>query len=131
MSRYMRLMALCMTELSLTIPLSVAIIWVNAVAFPLDPWTSLSDTHYDYGRVEQITRAIYTQNKYMVMSIEFTKWTSPASGIIFFAYFGFADEAVRHYKKAFWVVASRFGYSPSLTLLKSHTPAKHDPQPFP
>jgi len=110
MSRYLRLMALSMTELLLTVPLAIMTICVNTTAYPVDPWISLADSHYGFSRVEQIPKLYYSQNVLLTRGMEFTRWMCPISGLLVFAYFGFADEAIRHYKMGFWAVAKIFGY---------------------
>lgn len=109
--RYFRLMALATTELMLTIPLSSYIIYLNATAAPLGPWISWSNTHYAFSRVDQIPALLWRQNHQLVIAEELGRWIDPACAFIFFAYFGFAGEARRHYKEAIWFVASRLGFS--------------------
>jgi pheromone a factor receptor len=43
--------------------------------------------------------------------IEMTRWLVVVCGLIFFAFFGFADEAQKHYKIAFDSVVKRVGYT--------------------
>jgi len=40
-----------------------------------------------------------------------SRWLVVVCGLIFFAFFGFADEAQRHYKIAFESVAKRVGHT--------------------
>jgi len=112
MSRYLRLMALSMTELLLTIPLAIMTIAINATAMPVERWTGLADAHFEFSRVEQFPRILYSQNELFSRGLEFTRWMCPVSSLLIFAYFGFADEAIRHYKLAFWAIAKRFGFYP-------------------
>jgi pheromone a factor receptor len=46
-------------------------------------------------------------------SLQFTRWATIICGLGFFAFFGFADEAQKHYKSAFNSVAKRIGVSMS------------------
>nr|AHL45283.1 pheromone receptor STE3.3.1 [Pleurotus eryngii var. eryngii] len=111
--RYFRLMALAACDLMLTIPMASFIIWVNTVSSSIAPWISWEDTHFGFSRVEQIPAVLWRSNHRLVIACEATRWLTPACGILFFALFGFADEARRNYKKAFWIVVKPFGFKPT------------------
>ncbi|KAJ6468598.1 putative fungal pheromone GPCR, STE3-type [Mycena vulgaris] len=107
-SRYLRLMALALTAALLTTPLGVFAIYLNLTAAPLGPWRSLADTHFMFSRVEQIPAILWRGSPQLVLALEFSRWASPACALIFFAFFGFAVEARRHYALFFGVVTSAF-----------------------
>ena len=111
-SRYFRLMALACTEILCTTPLAIFITWLNLTAQPVEPWKGWSDTHFDYSRVEQIPSILWHQNNLLVIGMELSRWVVPFLAFVFFGYFGFAEEARKHYRLAFWAVAKRFGFSP-------------------
>lgn len=111
-SRYFRLMALAVTEMICTVPLSIFIIWLNATAAPIEPWRGLSDAHFDFSRVEQIPAVVWRRNHLVVVSLELSRWLAPVCAIIFFVFFGFAEEARRQYRMAFWTVMKPFGLTP-------------------
>ncbi|OBZ74569.1 Pheromone B alpha 3 receptor [Grifola frondosa] len=111
--RYFRLMALATTELLLTVPISTYAIYLNATAQPVGPWRSWADTHFAFARVDQIPDLIWRMDHDIVVAQELGRWLSPVCGLIFFAYFGFASEARRHYRLAFWAVARHFGLQPA------------------
>ncbi|GAW04838.1 pheromone receptor [Lentinula edodes] len=98
--RYFRLMALAMTELMCTIPLSVVTIWLTAATTPISPWISLANTHIDFSRVEQFPSVIYEADPKMALGIQVNRWASVVCALIFFGFFGFAEEARRNY--AIW-----------------------------
>ncbi|THH19065.1 hypothetical protein EUX98_g8848 [Antrodiella citrinella] len=100
-SRYFRLMALASTELMLTIPLSIFVIYLNATTEAVDPWVSWANTHAGFSRVDQLPASLWRQSHQLVIAQEFARWIYPACALIFFAYFGVADEARRHYSAAF------------------------------
>jgi hypothetical protein len=120
-SRYFRLMALAMTEIIFTTPLAIFMIWLNATATPIGPWRSWEDTHFAFSRVEQIPSIFWRTNRLLVVAFEFSRWVTPLCALVFFAFFGFADEAKRHYRIAFWWLAKPFGLSPA-TAHSSHNP---------
>ncbi|KAM5538796.1 hypothetical protein V8D89_007518 [Ganoderma adspersum] len=111
-SRYFRLMALSTTSLMLLIPISSYGIYLNVTSQPLGPWRSWSDTHFDFGRIEQVPAIVWRSNPRSVIANELNRWLSPACALIFFMWFGIASEARRHYNAAFWFVAGKFGFKP-------------------
>jgi len=92
--RYFRLMALAMTDLLLTMPLAIFVMWLNATATPMQPWRSWNDTHFQYSRVIQYPGLIWRRNARLVASMEFTRWVVPICALVFF---GLAEEATRNY----------------------------------
>lgn len=100
MGRYFRLMALAMTEMLCAVPLSVVTIWLTAVDSPIGPWISLSNTHIDFSRVEQLPSIVYEANPMVSVGVQLNRWAVVACSLIFFASFGFAEEARRNY--AMW-----------------------------
>ena len=101
MGRYFRLMALAMTDILLTTPLAIFIIWLNATVSPVQPWRSWEDTHLDYSRIAQIPAVLWKSKRTFVMIMELTRWLVPLCAFVFFAFFGFADEARRYYTRLF------------------------------
>ena len=112
LNRYFRLMALAMSDIFLTIPLSIFTIWLNATAQPIGPWISWSNVHFDFSRIEQIPAVIWQSNQLLVVSMQFTRWIVPTCAFVFFAFFGFADEARKNYRQIFWAIAKRLGFDP-------------------
>ncbi|KAJ8515210.1 hypothetical protein ONZ45_g7353 [Pleurotus djamor] len=117
--RYFRLMALATTELLLTIPLAIFVIWINTVSSPIGPWISWEDTHFHFSRIEQIPAVLWKHNPRFVLGIELTRWSTPACAFVFFAFFGFAAEAKRNYARAFWWCVKPFGFYPPQAAVKA------------
>lgn len=114
-SRYFRLMALSMTELCCTLPLSCFLIWINSAATPVSPWISWENTHYGFSRVGQYPSVVWTQDYLFVVAVQMTRWATIACAIIFFAFFGFASEARKNYQIAFWTIAKIVRLYPAQT----------------
>ncbi|KAJ2928484.1 hypothetical protein H1R20_g8609, partial [Candolleomyces eurysporus] len=112
-SRYFRLMALAMTDIMLTTPLSIFTIWLNSVATPVSPWISWEDTHFDYGRIGRYPAVVWKMNHLGSVGIEFSRWMVPVCAVIFFTFFGLAAEARKSYKDAFLWVTKPFRSAPS------------------
>ncbi|TRM58341.1 pheromone A receptor-domain-containing protein [Schizophyllum amplum] len=106
-SRYLRLMALALTEIMCTTPMGIFVIILNAKATPVSPYVSWEATHWGYSRVDQVPAILWRSDRLLVASYELTRWSSPAIGFIFFFYFGFAQEARRNYAAA-WSAVRRF-----------------------
>jgi pheromone a factor receptor len=109
-NRYFRLMCLAGIELLCTIPLSSWVLYNNA-ANGVVPWKGWEDTHSHFARVDQIPAIIWRNNYATHVSFELTRWSMVVCAFIFFAFFGFADEARKNYRHAFSSVAKRVGYS--------------------
>jgi len=108
-------MALSMTELCCTLPLSCFLIWINSTATPVSPWISWENTHYGFSRVGQYPSVVWTQNYLFVVAVQMTRWVTVACAYIFFAFFGFASEARKNYGIAFYTIARVFGVRPTQT----------------
>lgn len=108
--RYFRLMLLSCLEIALTIPLSSYSIYVNTAGLTLSPWISWADTHFNFSHVEAIPALVWRSSRTYTISVEMSRWLYPCCAFIFFALFGFAEEARRNYKKSFWAVVSVFGF---------------------
>ncbi|KAF8055252.1 pheromone receptor Rcb2 B44 [Lyophyllum atratum] len=113
-SRYFRLMALAMTEIIFTTPLAAFTMWLNATATPIAPWLGWEDAHFNFSRVEQIPALIWrSSNRPTVAAMELSRWVTPLCALVFFGFFGFADEAKRNYRAAFWRIMKPFGFLPT------------------
>lgn len=107
--RYFRLMALAGVQVVCSFPLTLALLCINATSFEIRPWISWEDTHFGFSRVDQFPSVVW-RNQATGAILELTRWLVVACGFIFFAFFGFADEALKHYKIAFDSIA-RFSTS--------------------
>ncbi|KAJ3849074.1 pheromone receptor [Lentinula lateritia] len=109
-SRYLRLMLLAMIDIMCTIPIGTYTIYVSLESVPLNPWISWDDTHFDFKRVQLIPAVIWRSNPATYTSLQITRWLPIVCAFVFFALFGFAEEAMKSYRRAFWFVARRLGF---------------------
>ncbi|KNZ77956.1 Pheromone B alpha 3 receptor [Termitomyces sp. J132] len=115
-SRYFRLMALATTEIMLTTPLAIFTIWLNATASKIDPWRGWADAHLDYSRVELFPAILWRNGSHSeIIGMELSRWLIPLCALIFFSFFGFADEAKRNYHAAFSAFMKRVGIQKKFT----------------
>lgn len=111
-SRYLRLMLLSISEMVCTIPIGAYSIYINTAGVILAPWVSWADTHYNFSHVEMVPAIFWRSNRPFLISVVMGQWVYIFAAFLFFALFGFADEAKRHYRLAFWWVVKWFGIRP-------------------
>ncbi|KAF8890816.1 pheromone B alpha 1 receptor [Gymnopilus junonius] len=93
-SRYVRLMCLAGIEVLCTVPLGSYALYLNIKA-GINPWITV----------------LWRANPVNEVSLELTRWLVIICACIFFAFFGFADEAKKHYRSAYASFAKRVGIS--------------------
>jgi len=108
--RYFRLMGLAAVDLCCTIPFSAYIIALN-VKGGIQPYKSWADVHSNFGRVVLFPAIIWHNDNHTRTSLEMSRWLTVSCAYIFFAFFGFADEARKNYRNMFESFAKRVGYS--------------------
>ncbi|KAG1816849.1 pheromone A receptor-domain-containing protein [Suillus subaureus] len=114
-NRYVRLMMLSVIEMAFTVPISIYSVYISGTSIPMQSWVSFSDTHYNFSYIGLIPAAEWTSNSVYKRSIDLTQWLFPVCAFMFFALFGFASEARKHYRPYFLWIAKRFGYNPPVT----------------
>lgn len=109
-NRYFRLMALATIELLATIPLSVYLL-VFSLQQPIYQWRGLADIHLGFSRVLQFPAIQWLESPGAILSLTLQQWLTVSCGIVFFLFFGLAEEARTHYRLAFTSVAKKLGYT--------------------
>ena len=117
-NRYIRLMALSSIEILGTIPIGTYVLVLNAKSH-VKPWKSWAQTHnaHHYSHVYQVPASFWQNEPTYKNSLEMFRWLLVACALIFFAFFGFADEARQHYRLAYKSLAGRIGFSTSSSTL--------------
>jgi pheromone a factor receptor len=108
-NRYFRLMALASVEILFTVPFAAFIIYANLKFGKVAPWISWDDTHSGFSRIDQIPAHLWRNDPVAQFAMEFSRWAVVACGLVFFMFFGFADEAFKNYRKAYACLSSRLG----------------------
>ena len=111
-SRYIRLMVISSVEILGTIPWATYYI-VKDVKSGVRPWKGWAYTHEDYSAVYQIPASIWKNIHDIVIGTELFRWSLVLCAFLFFALFGMADEARRHYRCVYVSIVSRIGLSTS------------------
>jgi pheromone a factor receptor len=115
-NRYIRLMAISAAEILGTIPLGTLYIVKNAKS-GVEPWRGWAYTHENYSAVYQVPASVWKNEPDSVFALEMYRWSLVLCAFVFFALFGFANEARQHYRRVYTSIASHIGYSTS-TLLR-------------
>ncbi|KAI0741752.1 GPCR fungal pheromone mating factor [Daedaleopsis nitida] len=108
-SRYFRLMALAALNAIFSVPVGVYTIVLNIRGGPLYEWRGLGDLHSDFGRVDVWTLAEWREDPGTITVINYRLWSPIAGALVFFAFFGMAEEARSHYRCALSSIASLLG----------------------
>ncbi|KAF8200239.1 pheromone A receptor-domain-containing protein [Pholiota molesta] len=112
MNRYFRLMSLATVELLFNLPISSYGLYLNATGRPIYPWTSWSDIHSDWFTIDTYPALLWRASPVTVVTFELSRWSLVFCALVFFGFFGFASEARKNYRKAYWSAAKRFGFVP-------------------
>ncbi|KAF5378593.1 hypothetical protein D9615_007162 [Tricholomella constricta] len=110
-NRYLRLMMLAGIETALTVPLGIYAIYQNSVVGQIAPWKGWADTHLGFSRVDQVPAIVWRNQPGWERALEMTRFFVILCAFIFFAFFGFAEEARKNYRTAVQSVAKRVGVS--------------------
>jgi pheromone a factor receptor len=111
-------------EICGTIPLATVYI-VKDAKLGVDHWRGWTWTHANYSAVHQIPASIWRNDPDSVFFLEMFRWSLVLCAFLFFALFGFADEARRHYRIMYTSIATRIGYSTSTLHGSSHECVVH------
>jgi pheromone a factor receptor len=105
-------MALATVELLFNIPLSTYGLYLNITGRPIYRWKSWADTHFDWYIIDTYPAVLWRTNTITVVNFELSRWALIFCALVFFGFFGFADEARKNYRQIYWAVAKRFGILP-------------------
>ena len=119
-SRYFRLMALATVEILCTTPIAAYGIYLNATLSPIQPWKGFADAHYNYSHIGQYPAVVWRSNHYNAIAMELTRWSLVFCALVFFGFFGFADEARKNYHKLYRKIVSVHSNFPK-RLTKGHS----------
>jgi pheromone a factor receptor len=106
-------MVISATEILGTVPLGT--VWIVKTAkLGVSPWRGWAYTHENYSAVYQFPASVWKNDSYSVFALEMFRWSLVLCAFLFFALFGFAEEARQHYRRVYTTIASRIGYSTSI-----------------
>jgi len=109
--RYLRLIALSVTEMLFATAMSLFVLVITVEDGGLRPWISWEDVHSDWHRVGQFAKILVPD--FFWDRLLLTWYIIPITSVIFFAFFGFGQEAKSEYARAFrWVQTTIFRIKP-------------------
>lgn len=94
-------MLLACVEMMCTIPISAFSMYLNTAGIPLEPYISWDNVHYGFDFVGQYPAVLWMMDPSGRASVELSQWLFPVCAFLFFALFGFGEEARRKYRAAF------------------------------
>ncbi|KAF8180806.1 pheromone A receptor-domain-containing protein [Mycena galopus ATCC 62051] len=105
-TRYFRLMALASLELLISLPVVSYELYLTVSRAAIQPWVSWDNTHTDFYLIEQVPAIVWRADGHTEATYELSRWVGVLCALAFFAFFGFATEAKKHYWLAFSAVAA-------------------------
>ncbi|KAF9011229.1 pheromone receptor, partial [Cyathus striatus] len=99
-TRYFRLMTLACIEILATVPLATWVLVMN-VHFGFYPWLGWADTHAWFSHIGQYPAILWRDGSLSEHALEVSRWFNVMCAFIFFAFFGFAVEARKHYRAGY------------------------------
>lgn len=118
-NRYLRLQGMAIADLLVSVPISLFSLIFNAAYNPMNPWISWADTHADFFRVQQWPSLWWRQSNVLGVTIELNRWMPIVAAIVYFGFFGFAQEARKNYRSALDSVGRVTGIEKLLPTFKS------------
>jgi len=118
-SLYIRLMIISSAEILATIPLGTYILVIDMKG-GVGPWRSWASTHSHYSVVYQVPGSVWKNNRQASQNLDMFRWLLVGCAFIFFAFFGFAEEARQNYRRVYTLFASRIGNLKSTLRGSSH-----------
>lgn len=119
-SRYFRLMSMSLFQMFWGSGLTAFNMWFTLKG-GLRPWTGWADVHFNFSRVGLFPIALIPPR--IVTYTYILWWSTPVSTIIFFAFFGFGQDAVKEYRACFSWLKRKVCRLP-------HSPSKRSTGPF-
>jgi len=107
-NRYWRLILLATVDFMFTLPLGIWTMVGNA-RDGVSAWVSWDDTHSGYSRVFQFPTELLDHEA--IVGLEILRWAAPFCAFLFFAFFGFAEEAKKNYRSLGSTITKRFGFT--------------------
>jgi len=106
--RYLRLMMLSGIETVSTLSIGSYALYLNITV--LEPWKGWEDTHVDFSFVGQYPAVLWRATPFAPM-LELSRWLVIVCAVVFFIFFGFAEEARKNYRSAAQSVVKHVGVS--------------------
>ncbi|KAM6493090.1 putative transmembrane pheromone receptor [Amanita muscaria] len=110
-NRYLRLMLLATLEIVFNVPISSYDLYLNATKVRIYPWNSWSDVHFDWYNINAYPAFLWRSDNSVVATLELTRWSPIICALVFFIFFGFAQEARKNYSVILSSVTKRLNFT--------------------
>jgi Pheromone A receptor len=123
-NRYVRLMAVSAVDIMGTVPLASFYLAKDA-KLGVEHWRGWAYTHEGYSAVHQVPASIWKNNPNIFLPLEMFRWSLVLCSFLFFALFGFAEEARQNYRRVYTSIVNRIVYLTSALHKSSHACVVH------
>ena len=103
---YFRLMAFACIDILGSILMGILMV-VRDVNAGVGPWKGWTGMHKNYQIVHHFPSVHWKKVSYIAASVEFPRWLLVALALINFAFFGFTDDACKHYRLVYTWLATK------------------------
>ncbi|KAI0056323.1 fungal pheromone STE3G-protein-coupled receptor [Artomyces pyxidatus] len=130
-SLFIHCMLFCNIGTVLTFPFGGYLIYLNVTSPSFVPSVSWTDIRTDFPHIDQYPSDVWIADSQMRSNLTLLRWATVLWAFAFFALFGFAKEALRHYSMAWQSLASCRILSQIVWLpSRERCPAGEDELPF-
>ena len=98
-SRYLRLITMASLQMVWSITVTSFSFWFTLKAVPMRPWTTWSDVHSDWVRIDLYPAAFTPE--FVAKFFYIAWWPVPITTFMFVAFFSFGKDAMDEYRKCF------------------------------
>lgn len=107
--RFFRLMVFASVDVLFLFPLTLFLLFDVITSQSMYPWNGLADLHFGFSNVLQIPAESWRSTQASIIQTLLPPGTAIGSALVFFAFFGLAQEARTHYRKAFTALRQKCG----------------------
>lgn len=104
-------MCIAGVDMLFTIPLALYNICINVTSDDVHPWVSWSNVHSHFSTIDVYPASVWRRDPALETSLELQRWMFLIPSLVFFAVFGFVDEARHNYRAAFLHIVGWLGYA--------------------
>ena len=104
-------MGLASLEVIFTIPFACVSIWLDVAQGGMEPYVSWASAHAGFLTIVPVPSAEWKAIPAVAGMFEMSRYAFVFCAFVFFAFFGFADEARRNYRLAYASAVKRVGLS--------------------
>ncbi|KIJ69818.1 hypothetical protein HYDPIDRAFT_77298 [Hydnomerulius pinastri MD-312] len=108
-TQYSRLMALCLVEMTCTIPIGSYVIAISATGNQIQPYVSWSNVHQDFSTINLVPASEWQNMSYAGVLLETNRWLYIICAFVFFGLFGLVKKARQMYHQCYSTLLRHLG----------------------